>query len=157
MTLSIAWEAFDSLSPSNLHSVLNLRQRVFVVEQKCADLDADEFDRLSFHGIGRDETGDVVAVARILPPHTKQQEASIGRIAVAEHVRRFGYGRALVAAAVREVRRRYPNSVVHIDAQRYLEQFYSSLGFVRFGEPFYEDGIPHIPMKLSDQSRPGIV
>ena len=153
MTLSMTWQPFDCLSPSDLYSVLSLRQRVFVVEQRCPYLDADGFDQLAAHGIGRGQSGDVIAVARILPPHATVQEPSLGRIAVAKHMRSFGYGRALVAASLAEAHRRYPNSAVHIDAQIYLEHFYSSFGFARTGEPFDEDGIPHIAMTKSATER----
>jgi ElaA protein len=33
-----------------------------------------------------------------------------------------------------------------IDAQTYLEDMYINLGFVRDGEEFLDDGIPHVPM-----------
>ena len=33
-----------------------------------------------------------------------------------------------------------------ISAQRYLQAFYESRGFVQSGEGYLEDGIPHIPM-----------
>jgi ElaA protein len=33
-----------------------------------------------------------------------------------------------------------------MEAQLYLEKFYASFGFARSGEPFDEDGIPHIAM-----------
>lgn len=48
--------------------------------------------------------------------------------------------------AIRETQRLYPGQGTRIGAQRYLEQFYGSLGFVPVGEPYLEDGIPHIHM-----------
>jgi len=146
MSLSVRWRTFAELSTSDLYDALNLRQAVFVVEQNCAFLDADGLDLLGIHGLGRDETGSLVAVARILPPGSKHPMPSIGRIAVARHTRRLGYGRSIVADALLDVQRRYPRSPVQIDAQLYLEQFYASFGFKRVGEPFDEDGIPHIAM-----------
>jgi ElaA protein len=35
-----------------------------------------------------------------------------------------------------------------ISAQKYLEKFYNELGFVSEGEPYPEDDIPHIKMRL---------
>jgi ElaA protein len=35
-----------------------------------------------------------------------------------------------------------------IGAQQYLTRFYSSFGFQQVGEPYLEDGIPHIHMLL---------
>jgi ElaA protein len=40
----------------------------------------------------------------------------------------------------------YPGKAVRISAQQYLVRFYSRLGFRTTGEPYDEDGIPHIEM-----------
>jgi ElaA protein len=144
--LSVRWRAFSEMSPSELYDALGLRQAVFVVEQNCAFLDADGFDVDAIHGLGHDGNGRLVAVARILPPGSKHPEPSIGRVAVAADGRRYGYGRAIMAAAMAEVQRLYPRSPVKIDAQAYLEKFYGSFGFVRSSEPYDEDGILHIAM-----------
>lgn len=146
MGLAVRWRAFSELSPFELYGALGLRQAVFVVEQNCAFLDADGFDTDAVHGLGHDGGGELVAVARILPPGSKYQVPSIGRVAVATRVRRYGYGRSIMAAAMAEVQRLYPRSPVKIDAQAYLEKFYASFGFVRSSEPFDEDGILHIAM-----------
>ena len=36
--------------------------------------------------------------------------------------------------------------VIIISAQKYLTEFYNSLGFIQQGEGYLEDGIPHIKM-----------
>jgi ElaA protein len=146
MSLSVRWRAFSEMSPLELYGALGLRQAVFVVEQNCAFLDADGFDVGAVHGLGHDDSGNLVAVARILPPGSKYKLPSIGRVAVATNVRRYGYGRSIMAAALAETVRLYPHSPVTIDAQAYLEKFYASFGFVRSSEPFDEDGILHIAM-----------
>jgi ElaA protein len=148
MTLIVQWHAFADLTPSDLYDALSLRQQVFIVEQACAFLDADGFDRDAIHGLGRDAAGALVAVARILPAGVKHPIPSIGRLAVAAHARSFGHGRAMMANALAEAQRRYPQSPIHLDAQAYLARFYASFGFVQVGEPFDEDGIPHIAMRL---------
>jgi len=35
---------------------------------------------------------------------------------------------------------------VRLDAQAHLEGWYARFGFAVDGEPFLEDGIPHVPM-----------
>ena len=35
-----------------------------------------------------------------------------------------------------------------LDAQSHLEAWYARFGFVRTGEEFLDDGIPHVPMRL---------
>jgi ElaA protein len=138
---------FAELSTRDLYDVLRLRQTIFVVEQNCAFADADGFDVEAIHGLGRSETGELIAVARLLPPGCKYTILSIGRVGVAKHARSSGRGRSMIAQALFEARRRFPNSPVRIDAQAYLERFYASFGFVRIGEQFDEDGIPHVSMR----------
>jgi ElaA protein len=146
MALNITWRAFAELSGTALYRALMLRQSVFVVEQSCPYLDADGLDEAAIHGLGTDQNGRLVAVARLLPPGCKFALPSIGRIAVARDARRLGYGRAIVAAALAESELHYPHAPVRIDAQAYLEPFYASFGFARIGLPFDEDGIPHVAM-----------
>jgi ElaA protein len=148
----VRWQTFSELSSADLYRALRLRQMVFVVEQNCPYLDADGLDEISIHGLGRDETGNVLAVARIVPPGRKFPLPSIGRIAVAKQARGHGHGRLIVAEAITETERRYPQSAIQISAQAYLEPFYRSFGFVPTGDPFDEDGIPHIAMSR-DASR----
>lgn len=145
MSLSVDWLPFDRLSGREVHDVLQLRQRVFVVEQTCPYLDADGADPQCWHGLGR--SGELlVATARIVPPGLKFPEPAIGRVVTAPEVRRTGSGRALMLSAIAQVKRLYPGQDIRLGAQRYLERFYGSLGFVAQGEPYDEDGIPHIEM-----------
>jgi ElaA protein len=146
VALNITWQAFAEMSGTSMYRALMLRQSVFVVEQTCPYLDADGLDELAIHGMGHDPNGRLVAVARILPPGCKSELPSIGRVAVAADARRFGHGRAIVAAALAELERRYSRAAVRIDAQAYLEPFYGSFGFATIGVPFDEDGIPHVAM-----------
>ena len=146
MTVVFDWLPFSSLSGREVHDVLQLRQRVFVVEQTCAFLDADGLDPKCWHGLGRDEAGVLVATARIVPPGVAYEEPAIGRVVSALEVRRTGAGRGLMRSAIDQVKRLYPGQNIRLGAQRYLEKFYGSFGFEPVGEPYDEDGIPHITM-----------
>jgi ElaA protein len=146
MSFSFDWLPFDRLSAREVHDVLQLRQRVFVVEQACAFLDIDGLDPSCWHGLGRDEAGVLVATARLVPPGLKYEEPAIGRVVTAPEVRRTGAGRALMSSAIAQVQRLYPGQRIRLGAQRYLEEFYGSFGFKPVGEPYDEDGIPHIEM-----------
>jgi predicted GNAT family N-acyltransferase len=59
--------------------------------------------------------------------------------------RRTGLGRELTLAALAWLETHAPGPV-RIGAQSYLERFYRGFGFVPGGEPYDEDGIPHMPM-----------
>lgn len=128
--------------------MLQLRSRVFVVEQKCPYLDADGLDPQCWQGLVKDEKGALVATARIVPPGLKYPEPAIGRVVSAPEVRRTGAGRALMVSAIAQTKRLYPGQNIRLGAQRYLEKFYGSLGFAPTDVLYDEDGIPHIEMLM---------
>ncbi len=138
--------AFDDLTPRVLHDALALRQRVFVVEQACVYQDVDGKDPNALHLLGRDADGALVAYARILPPGARFDVAAIGRVVVAPEHRGQGLARTLVFEAIR-VAQGHHGPRVALSAQAHLEAFYASLGFVRVGDVYDEDGIPHVDMR----------
>ena len=153
---------YDQISPDALYDALMLRQRVFVVEQHCAFLEADGVDRYAWHLLGRqlgqpagveylqslESNTPLVAYLRIVAPGRRFAEPSIGRVVTAPEVRRTGLGRVLMQEGIRRTKELFPGRAIKLSAQRYLEGFYGSLGFVVDGEPYDEDGIPHINMVL---------
>jgi ElaA protein len=139
---------YDHIAADELYEALMLRQRVFVVEQRCAFLEADGADRYSWHLFGRRRTQQLVAYLRIVPPGRRFEEPSIGRVVTAPEVRRTGLGRVVMQEGIRRTRELFPGQAIKLSAQRYLESFYSSLGFIVSGEPYDEDGIPHLNMVL---------
>ncbi len=95
--MQIVWHerGFDELTARELYAIVELRERVFVVEQRCVYLDADGLDRFSHHVFAT--RGDaVVAYLRIVAAGAKHAERSIGRVVVAPEVRGTGLGRELV-------------------------------------------------------------
>ncbi len=145
------WHAapFAELSIDELYESLALRQRVFVVEQSCPFFDCDGKDRAALHLLGRDDGGSLLAYARLLPPGVGYGEAAISRVVTAPEVRRSGFGRALMREAIARTRSAFGPGPIRIGAQRYLERFYGDLGFHVAGEPYVEDGIPHVEMLLA--------
>lgn len=49
---------------------------------------------------------------------------------------------------IRKAQALFPAQSIRIGAQQYLERFYMELGFRAEGDPYVEDGIPHIEMVL---------
>jgi ElaA protein len=139
------WLPFDRLSVAQLYAVLALRQQVFVVEQRCAFLDADGVDPQCWHGLG-ERDGVLLASARIVPPGADFAEPAIGRVVTAPSARGQGLGRELMREAIAQAQRLYPGEALRIGAQQHLERFYGSLGFVTASAPYDEDGIPHVEM-----------
>ena len=146
----ITWEIkkFDELSVHELYSILRLRSEVFVVEQNCVFQDADDKDQQCFHLMGWEEDK-LLAYARIVPPEVIYKEPSIGRIVTSPASRRKGLGRQLMTESMKQTERLYSKIPIRIGAQQYLIPFYQSFGFVISGDPYMEDGIPHIEMIMS--------
>lgn len=140
---------FDDLAPRTLYDALALRQRVFVVEQRCAYLDADGRDAGARHLLGWDADR-LVAYARVLPPGARFAEHTIGRVVVAPEARGQGLARALMRRAIASIHAAHGEVAIALSAQAHLERFYASLGFQRTGDTYDEDGIAHVDMR-----RPG--
>ena len=145
--MSYQWQtsAFAELDTAQLYAALRLRQEIFVVEQNCAYLDLDNLDLKAVHMLCWHE-GDLLAYQRCLAPGDHFSESALGRIAVNVTARGRELGRELVKRGISHNLRRWPGQSIRINAQAYLEIFYSSLGFIAEGEIFDEDGIPHIHM-----------
>jgi ElaA protein len=135
------------MSNDTLYEAMRLRSAIFVVEQNCVFHDMDGADPQCEHLCGTDETGRLLAYVRLVPPGLKYPEPSIGRVISSELVRGTGLGRALMREAIAGCEWRYPGLAIVIGAQQRLERFYSDFGFVQVGEPYMEDGIPHIEMR----------
>jgi ElaA protein len=138
---------FDELGVHELDAIYRARQQVFVVEQRCAYLDADGVDVHSFHlaAWGADTTLPL-ACARVVAPGLKYAEPSIGRVVTTGAARGTGLGRELVRRAVAHCGEAYPGAAIRISAQAYLQRFYAEAGFAPIGMPYLEDGIPHVEM-----------
>jgi ElaA protein len=167
MSPGVVWETvrLDDWSPRALYRAMRARQAVFVVEQACAFLDADAIDERCWHLVGwlREapaaavagaaeslgapaDPGVVVAYARVVPPGVRYAEASIGRVLTLGAGRGVGLGDELMRRAVALAQGRWPGQGIRLSAQARLAAWYARHGFVAEGEPYDEDGIPHIAM-----------
>jgi ElaA protein len=148
---SLQWDlrTFDELTRLELYAILAARIAVFVVEQDCPYPELDGRDAEALHLTAWLEDGTIAAYARILPPNTRFDEPSIGRILTAAPYRRTGLGRILVQRAIEATRIRFRDRDIRISAQRHLGGFYAGFGFNEDSEPYDEDGIAHVDMRLS--------
>ena len=139
------WQRFHDLGVDNLHDALQLRSRVFILEQGPY-LDVDGHDRVSWHLLGRDGTGTLRAYLRVVDPGVKFDEPSIGRVVTAPEVRGTGLGRTLMRQGLAGCARHWPGQAIRISAQARLQRFYVGLGFSPTSDDYLEDGIPHLEM-----------
>lgn len=142
--MELTWHlhTFAELTAAQLYAIVALRERVFVVEQRCAYQDADGVDPVCHHLWAARASGELAAYLRLVPAGVKFAEPSIGRVITAPEARGTGLGRELMKRGIAAA-----GSVpIRIGAQAHLEAFYGELGFVRASDVYDEDGIPHIEM-----------
>lgn len=145
------WRRFAQLDAPALYQVLALREAVFVVEQRCAYLDADGRDLQAWHLLGW-RGPSLVAYLRVLPPALVYEDAyAIGRVVVTPTARGAGLGAAIMREALRRISA-LPPAAVKLSAQAHLADWYGRLGFAICGAGYDEDGIPHLPMRLTTPS-----
>ena len=141
---------YNDLSQKNIHDIFALRSEVFVLEQRCIYQDIDGKDIEAIHIVGKDKKG-IVAYARIL--NTKKINPSwisIGRIVISKRKRGKGYGHKLVDFCLEVIKKKEKKRKIKISAQEHLKEFYEQHGFIKRGEGYLEDGIPHIEMIIKN-------
>ncbi|MEX1383624.1 GNAT family N-acetyltransferase [Lutibacter sp.] len=143
--LQIQVKTFSELTKEELYQILQLRSEVFVVEQDCVYQDIDYKDQKAIHVLGF-KNNKIIAYTRVFKPGDYFNEASIGRVVVAEKERKFKYGYSIMEASIEAISTYFNKTTIKISAQTYLRKFYNSLGFSQIGDGYLEDGIPHIAM-----------
>lgn len=145
MQFQVTCIGFHEMNAADVYAMLRLRSEVFVVEQNCVFLDADNKDQECDHVLIR--SGEkLVSCSRLVPPGLIYDEMSIGRVVTHPSVRGTGVGKLLMEKSLDFLYQKFGNGPVKIGAQYYLKTFYESFGFVRCGEIYDEDGIDHIHM-----------
>lgn len=145
--IKFVWKNFDELSIDELYAVLHLRQEVFIVEQDCPYLDADNSDQNAYHLLCY-EDNKLIAYLRAFKPGVKYEGSSMGRIVTEINSRGLGLGKEITKEGVKFLNKEYPNHEIVISAQHRLKNFYTDLGFIPRGEVYLEDDIDHIQMYI---------
>ena len=146
MQLQFKIKPFNELSTIELYKILRLRSEVFVVEQNCVYQDIDNKDQKAIHVLGF-YNDDLVAYCRLFNAGEYFDNASIGRVIVAQKDRDKKWGNNLMIEAIAAVKSVFNETKITISAQFYLQKFYESHGFVKTSEIYLEDDIEHIEMK----------
>ena len=148
MDIAFKISDFNNLSALNLYQILRLRSEVFVVEQNCVYQDIDNKDQKAMHVLGFFD-GELVAYCRLFNDGNYFENASIGRVIVAQKFRDRKWGNNLMVTAIEAIKKHFNETKITISAQLYLQKFYESHGFVQTSEVYLEDDIEHIEMKKS--------
>ena len=138
---------FQDLSNTEIYQILRLRSEVFVVEQECIYQDIDNKDKKAVH-IFLKEKNEIIAYSRVFKEKEYFENPSIGRVVVVNKRRMYGVGKKIMNISIDYIKQNIKAKSIEISAQKYLKKFYSNLGFVKQGEEYLEDNIPHVRMFL---------
>lgn len=145
----LKWQClhFDQLTIHQLYALGVLRQDVFVVEQNCPYLDFDNRDQKCWHVLVTDPNGYLLAYTRLVPLGISYpNDVAIGRVVTSSKARGKGLGRPLMLKSMEYCKELWGKTNIRISAQKHLEQYYNSVGFISTTKEYLEDGIPHIEM-----------
>lgn len=148
--ISFYTRKFEDLTLKELHDIFALRSEVFVVEQDCVyqDIDGKDFDAL--HLYIKDEKDSLLAYTRVFEKDAYHKGfVSIGRVVVSPKARGQALGKTIMQYSIDECQKHYGSEAIKISAQKYLDKFYTELGFKATGKEYLEDGIPHMEMILN--------
>lgn len=139
MTIS---KTFSELYTEDLYQILRLRTEVFVVEQNCVYQDIDNKDQNAIHLYCK-ENDKIVAYTRIFKAGYYYENPSIGRVVVSKKNRGKDIGKKIMIDSIEYIKQNIKGEKIELSAQKYLDKFYTDLGFYKIGEDYLEDGIPH--------------
>jgi len=129
--------------PEDSDDLAAVRVTVFIREQGVpVEMEWDGLDDSAIHVIARNQNGEAIGTARLLP------SGQIGRMAVLPLWRGRGVGRELLSFVL-EAARAAGFRELFLNAQTSAREFYSREGFTATGDVFEEAGIPHIRMELT--------
>jgi YbgC/YbaW family acyl-CoA thioester hydrolase len=125
-----------------------IREEVFVNEQGFAlEIEKDAYDATSVHAVAYNRLGKPLATGRLLPTSLVDsvKTSKIGRMAVHRVMRGSKLGRDILIGLVAAAKAR-GDTQISLNAQWNAQNFYAKQGFTAKGEPFDDEGMPHIEM-----------
>lgn len=127
---------FNELTNLELLQIMQLRQTVFMIEQKIYEVDIDEFDPQALHCFVKRE-GNIVSYARLIINH---DQLYVGRVCTAIKYRNQGFATEIM----KELQKNH--EVLAVSAQIQVIPYYKKLGFQVAGNKYKEAGIWHQKM-----------
>ena len=143
--MNLITKTFNELTTDELYKILRLRNEVFILEQECPYQDIDDKDSESYHMFLK-ENNEIIAYLRIIKKGISYKQISIGRVVVKKDYRFKGIAKDMLLKCLDFIENNLGEKEIKIQAQSYLYEFYSSLGFKKISDIYLEDNIPHMDM-----------
>ncbi len=139
-------KSFNDLSNLELYKILDLRFKVFVMEQQILYVDTDYKDLKSTHYMIMDND-QLVCYLRLIEKGVKFKEYALSRIATDPNYRGRRLAKKLIIEALNDVK----GEPIRISGQAYLKEYYEQLGFEVVKGPYLEEDILHYEMVHPNQ------
>ena len=137
-------KSFDDLSKEELYAIFKLRMEIFMLEQQSFYLDLDNQDQQAMHIFGVEEDSAApLCYGRVT---VEKSTAHIHRVCVHKDFRQAKLGSLLMQQLLSYIDSLTVDAI-ELDAQIYLQNFYSNYGFHAIGEPYDDAGILHVLMR----------
>lgn len=145
MEPAILKKTFNELTNEELYQILDLRLKVFVMEQEILYTDTDFKDQKSIHYMIKDKNV-VVSYLRLCLPGVKYPEYALSRVVTDSKYRKQGLATKLIIESMHDIK----GNPVRISGQAYLKEYYEHLGFKVVKGPYMEEDILHYEMLSSN-------
>jgi len=147
--MQFKWYMFDDMEASNAIAMLSLRHRVFGEEKLIVGQQVDDWDKISQHLCVFDGKN-IVACLRLCQLISDTYDTyEIGRLCVDPDYRFRHIGKKMIGMALLKGMGSGLEARFETKAPVYLLDFYKSVGFEPVGDPWAEDDIPFVYLKLS--------
>lgn len=133
--------------PQDLERCFAVRKEVFLEEQGFS-YDRDSQDDTALHLLFLDDERPIGALRLF----RDGDDWHVGRICVKKSYRGQGIGRFMVEECLLKAKELGKASYLTLGAQLHAREFYEKLGFSAYGEPFLDDGAPHVHMRFPLQT-----
>ncbi len=139
-------KTFIELTHDELYQILDLRNLIFIMEQKILYIDTDFKDQYCMHYMIKD--GDrVISYLRVVPKGKKFAEYALSRVATRPEYRGLKLGEKIIKTAMDD----YKGEPFRISGQAYLKSYYERLGYHVERGPYIEEDILHYEMLAENQ------
>ncbi len=146
---NMTWSEFTDLATEDLYALLQLRERVFQLEQASLYADLDGLDRQAHHLLLKSPQG-LAGYLRLVPG---AELTKLGRVVLAPEFRGRGLGAQLVREGIQRAWTLSPSASIKISAQQGLTAYYSQFGFGVCSTPYDDGGVMHLDMVLTPPPR----
>ncbi|MBE0701037.1 MAG: GNAT family N-acetyltransferase [Acholeplasmataceae bacterium] len=141
MLSETAKKTFQELTNQEIYQILDLRAKVFIMEQRILYVDTDYRDQKSIHYLIKDQDK-LICYLRLILPKVKYEEYALSRVVTDPEFRNKGLATRIIQEAMKDIK----GHPIRISGQAYLRTYYEGLGFRVVKGPYMEEDILHFEM-----------